>query len=128
MLSSGVTSVIDIGLANELSVIHRDAVTTRKIIASRWLRLSQHVSGRERPGFERTGFETPLTFGLFPRSAQEAVEMVRARLDAGADMNIFQDGALPPEYYKPLSRKSIRRGSRHFIGPLGRLPGSKMGF
>ena len=119
MLSKGVTSVIDIGLANEISVVHRDAVTHGKIIAPRWYTGIAHISGRSRPGLERSGFETPLTFGLFPRSAQEAIEMAKLRLDYGADMVIFQDGALPAEYYKAAFDEVHKTGKPVFHRTTG---------
>jgi hypothetical protein len=119
MLSTGVTSTIDIGLGNEISIVDRDAVTHGKIIAPRWFTAIAHISGRERADLQRTGFETPLTFGLVPHSLQEAVDMVKLRLDAGADMVIFQDGALPIDYYKAAFEEIHKAGKPAFFRTTG---------
>lgn len=100
-----------------LSIVDRDAITHGKLIAPRWFTAIANISGRERTDLQRTGFETPLTFGLVPHFLQEALDRVKLRLDAGSDMVIFQDGALPLDCYGAAFEEIHKAGKPAFFGP-----------
>ncbi len=111
-IPTALTSTIDIGLANELSVVHLGRSDTRQKIIGPSIGSPGSPSYRVGEQGQHTGFETPLTSGLVPHSAQEAVEMARLRLDSGADMVNFQDGALPLDYYKAAAFEEVHKAGK----------------
>ena len=68
MLNFGITSTIGIGNSGEIGAPHRDAILHGKLIGPRpFTAMSQIVTRSAKD----TGFETPLTPGRAPKSAQE---------------------------------------------------------
>jgi adenine deaminase len=92
LLNHGITSTIDVGTPGEIAAPHRDAIIRGKLRGARPFtsvsRITTNPAGN-------TGYETILTPGRTPKSAQEARDLVRAFIEGGADYVIFQDGTLP---------------------------------
>ena len=96
MLNHGITSTIDVGIAGEIGAAYRDGVLLGRIRGPRaFSGISRFTT---RPAGD-TGLETVLTPGRTPGSVEETRELVRAFIDGGADIIMFQDGTLPLEYY-----------------------------
>ena len=96
MLNHGITSTIDVGIAGEIGAAYRDGVLLDRIRGPRaYSGISRFTT---RPAGD-TGLETVLTPGRTPGSVEETRELVRAFIDGGADIIMFQDGTLPLEYY-----------------------------
>ena len=94
-LHQGVTSIVDVGNGEELSIVHRDAVNNGRIRGPRtWIGIG-HMGGAD-PS-ERTGFETELSTRQIPTTVEETLAIARRLLDAGADMVQFHDG----EHFTP---------------------------
>lgn len=91
MLNQGVTSSCDIGDADELGPIHRDAVLHGKIRGPRTWTGMGHLGGGNPAA--QTGYETPLSLRQFPKDVEETRAFARRLLDAGTDMVMFHDGA-----------------------------------
>ncbi|OFW45213.1 MAG: hypothetical protein A3J28_08300 [Acidobacteria bacterium RIFCSPLOWO2_12_FULL_60_22] len=117
LLNHGVTSTIDVGNGYELAVPHRDAVFRGKIHGPRAFTGIAFIASN--PGRRGTGLETPLTPSLVPKSAEDAREMVRIRVAAGADYIIFQDGGLPLEYYRAAFEEANKAGKPVFTRAYG---------
>src|ERR1700691_4424625 len=114
MLNFGITSTIGIGNSGEIGAPHRDAILHGKLIGPRpFTAMSQIVTRSAKD----TGFETPLTPGRAPKSAQETRDLVKAFVAAGADMIIFQDGGLPLEYYQAGFDEAKKAGKPVFTRP-----------
>jgi hypothetical protein len=97
MLNHGITSTIDVGIAGEVGAAFRDGVLMGKILGPRPFTGISRFTTEPAGG---TGLETILTPGRTPGSAQETRELVRAFIDGGADIIMFQDGTLPLEFYE----------------------------
>jgi hypothetical protein len=116
MLNYGITSTIGIGNSGEIGAPHRDAILHGKLIGPRpFTAMSQIVTRSAKD----TGFETPLTPGRAPKSAQETRDLVKTFVAAGADMIIFQDGGLPLEYYQAGFDEAKKAGKPVFTRPSG---------
>lgn len=118
MLNHGITSTIDVGLAGEIGVAFREGVLMGKIRAPRPFSGISRLTTRPAGG---TGLETVLTPGRAPSSAQETRELVRAFIDGGADIVMFQDGTLPLEYYRAgfdEARRADMPVSTRAYGPI----------
>jgi hypothetical protein len=97
MLNYGITSTIDVGIAGEIGAAYRDGVLKGKIRAPRPFSGISRITSEPVGG---TGFESILTPGRTPKSAQETRDLVKAFVAGGADVIMFQDGGLPLEYYQ----------------------------
>ncbi len=118
MLLNGVTSIVDIGNGEEVSIAYRDAVLHGKVRGPRTFIGIGHIGGA-RPG-QVTGFETPLSTRQLPKSTEEAREIAKRLLAAGADMIMFHDGSFPEEYYKAAFEEAHRAGKAAFLRSNGR--------
>jgi Amidohydrolase family/IPT/TIG domain len=97
MLNYGITSTVDVGIAGEVGAAFRDGVLKGKIRGPRPFTGISRITTEDVGG---TGLETILTPGRAPKSAEETRELVRAIIDGGADVVMFQDGTLPLDYYR----------------------------
>src|SRR5205814_254041 len=66
-----------------------------------------------------TGFETQLSPDRVPNSAEEARAIAKRLLAAGADMIIFNDGSLPPEYFQAAFEEAHKAGKPGFARSTG---------
>ena len=111
MLNYGITSTIDVGNSGEIAIPHRDAVHAGILRAPRTYtglsRLNRIPDGG-------TGLETILTPARDPHSAQEARDLARAFIEAGADALMFNDGSMPLEYYVTAIEEADRTGTPVF--------------
>ena len=123
MLNHGVTSTCDVGIGYELAVPHREAIFHGKIHGARPFTGIAFIDSN--PGRRGTGLETPLTPSLVPKSAEDAREMVKIRIAAGADYIIFQDGGLPAEYYRAAIDEARKSGKPVFTRASGPVLGAK---
>lgn len=117
MLVNGVTSIVDIGNGEEVSIAYRDAVLHGKVRGPRTFIGIGHIGGA-RPG-QMTGLETPLSTRQEPKSVAEARETAKRLLAAGADMIMFHDGSFPEEYYKAAYEEAHRAGKAAFLRSNG---------
>jgi hypothetical protein len=118
MLIHGVTSTIDIGNGAEVSVAHAAGVRLGKIRGPRTFTSIAYINGVPEARFS-TGFESPLTAGHVPKSAQETVEVVRRTIAGGADYINFQDGSLPLDFYKAGVEEAHKAGKAVLIRSYG---------
>ena len=120
MLNYGITSTIDVGNSGEIAIPHRDAVHAGILRAPRTYtglsRLNRIPDGG-------TGLETPLTPARAPQSVQEAREFARAFIEAGADALMFNDGAMPFEYYGAAIEEADKTGTPVFTRSYGPIYG-----
>jgi hypothetical protein len=127
-LHQGVTSTLDVGLGEELSILHREAVNRGRIRGPRrWIGIG--YAGNVDPK-EITGYETPLGTRALPKTVEEVRQFARRRLDAGTDVVMFHDGhSFTPEMVragcdeahargKPCSQRPDNpRADREVMGP-----------
>ncbi len=121
MLQYGITASIDVGNSSEVAVPHRDAVINGKVRGPRPFTSITRLARVPEGG---TGLETILTPTRAPKSVQETRDMVKTFFAAGADYLIFNDGALPMEYYqagfeeaKRLNKPVLTRAYGPIFGP-----------
>jgi hypothetical protein len=121
MLQYGITATVDVGNSSEVAVPHRDAVIYGKVRGPRPFTSITRLARVPEGG---TGLETILTPTRAPKSVEETREMVRTFFAAGADYLIFNDGALPMEYYqagfdeaKRLGKPVLTRAYGPVFGP-----------
>lgn len=94
-LTQGVTSTVDVGNGEELSLAHREAVNNGKIRGPRtWVGVG-HIGGGEAE--DLTGYESTIGTRQVPQSREELLALVQRLLDAGTNMIMFHDGAHFPE-------------------------------
>ena len=120
MLNYGITSTIDVGNSGEVAIAHRDAVHAGH------LRAPRTYSGVSRLNLipdGGTGLETILTPARDPHSVDEARELARAFIEAGADALMFNDGSLPLEYYIAGIEEADRTGTPVFTRSYGPVYG-----
>jgi amidohydrolase family protein/IPT/TIG domain-containing protein len=98
-MNYGVTSIVDTDLGGELGKVHRDAVNHGKIPGPRYF--TSLGSESSKPRYE-TGWEPPLFPYRVPKSPQEARELTKRFLDAGADHVFLAAGELPMSYYEGI--------------------------
>lgn len=120
MLNYGITSTIDVGNSGEVAIAHRDAVHAGHLRAPRtWT----GVSRLNRIPDGGTGLETVLTPARDPHSVDEARELARAFIEAGADALMFNDGSLPLAYYIAGIEEADRTGTPVFTRSYGPVYG-----
>lgn len=120
MLNYGITSTIDVGNSGEVAIAHRDAVHAGHLRAPRtWTGISR----LNRIPDGGTGLETALTPARDPHSVDEARELARAFIEAGADALMFNDGSLPLAYYVAGIEEADRTGTPVFTRSYGPVYG-----
>jgi len=120
MLNYGITSTIDVGNSGEIAIPHRDAVHAGILRAPRTY---TGLSRLNRVPDGGTGLETILTPARDPHSAQEARDLARAFIEAGADALMFNDGSMPLEYYVTAIEEADRTGTPVFTRAYGPIYG-----
>ena len=118
MLINGVTSTIDIGNGGEAAIAHRDGVLLGRIRSPRTFTSISYINGVPEARFS-TGYESALTAGHVPKSAQETRDFVKRILAAGADYINFQDGSLPVDYYKAGIEEAHKTGKAVLMRSYG---------
>ncbi len=94
-LTQGVTSIVDVGNGEEISLAHRDAVNNGKIRGPRtWVGVG-HLGGGEAE--DLTGYETPIGTRQVPQSREDFMALVHRLINAGTNMIMIHDGAHFPE-------------------------------
>ena len=122
MLNYGITASIDVGNSSEVAVPHRDAVIHGKVKGPRPFTSITRLARVPEGG---TGLETILTPTRAPKSVQETRDMVKTFFAAGADYLIFNDGALPMEYYQAGFEEARRLGKPVLTRAYGPVFGPK---
>jgi imidazolonepropionase-like amidohydrolase len=118
MLHYGITSAADIGNGAEVAMLYSKGVAGGKI---RGPRLFTAI-GNFAAGFSadtKTGLETPLSPDRVPKSVEEAREIAKRFIDAGAAFLMFMDGGLPAEYVKAAFEEAHKAGISAHIRPSG---------
>jgi imidazolonepropionase-like amidohydrolase len=113
MLNQGVTSTVDIGDGEEVSIVQRDAAVHGKIVAPRAHIGISHLGGI-RGNNAPTGFETPLATRKDPKSPDDARMFAKRFIDAGADMVMIHDGSYAPEIYQAAYDEAHKAGKPAF--------------
>jgi len=117
LLNYGVTSTIDVGTSGETAIPYRDAVFHQRLRGPRtFTSISRLVAEPE--GFA-TGLESPYTSSRVPSSVQEARDLVKLWIDAGADYVIMDDGSLPTEMAKAAFDEARKAGKPAFTRAYG---------
>ena len=117
LLSYGVTSTIDVGTSGETAIPYRDAVMHGRLRGPRtFTSISRLVAEPE--GFA-TGLESPYTPSRVPASVQEARDLVKLWIGAGADYVILDDGSLPTEMAKAAFDEARKAGRPVFTRAYG---------
>ena len=117
LLNYGVTSTIDVGTSGETAIPYRDAVMHGRLRGPRtFTSISRLVAEPE--GFA-TGLESPYTPSRVPASVQEARDLVKLWVDAGADYVIMDDGSLPTEMAKAAFDEARKAGRPVFTRAYG---------
>lgn len=120
MLNYGITSTIDVGNSGEIAIPHRNAVQAGIL---RGPRPFTGLSRLNRVPDGGTGLETILTPARAPQSVEEARELASAFIEAGADVLMFNDGAMPFEYYGAAIEVANRTGTPVFTRAYGPIYG-----
>ncbi len=120
MLNYGITSTIDVGNSGEIAIPHRNAVQAGIL---RGPRPFTGLSRLNRVPDGGTGLETILTPARAPHSADEARQLARAFIDAGADALMFNDGAMPLDYYGAAIEEANRTNTPVFTRSYGPIYG-----
>jgi len=117
LINHGVTSTIDVGTSGEMAVPYRDAVFHGKFIGPRaFTGVSRLAAEYDRTS---TGLEGPMTPTQFPKSVQEARDLVRLWIAAGADYIIFDDGGLSMEISRAVFDEANRANKPVFTRAYG---------
>ena len=112
-LNNGVTSTVDIGDGEEVSIAQRDAVNHGKAIGPRQMVGIGHLGGI-RGGAMPTGMESALATRKDPKSPDDARMYARRYLGAGADMVMLHDGSYPAEIYQAAFDEAHKVGKPAF--------------
>jgi imidazolonepropionase-like amidohydrolase len=126
MLNQGVTSTVDIGNGEEVSIAQRDAVNHGKAIGPRQMIGIGHFGGI-RGGAMPTGLESPLATRKDPKSPDDARALARRFLGVGADMIMLHDGSYAPEIYQAAFDEAHKAGKPAFCRCGGPKTGPKEG-
>ena len=126
MLNQGVTSTVDIGDGEEVSIAQRDAVNHGKAIGPRQMVGIGHLGGI-RGGAMPTGLESDLATRKDPKSPDEARAFARRFLASGADMIMIHDGSYAPEIYQAAYDEAHKAGKPAFCRCGGPRTGPREG-
>jgi imidazolonepropionase-like amidohydrolase len=125
-LNQGVTSTVDIGDGEEVSIAQRDAVNHGKAIGPRQMVGIGHLGGI-RGGAMPTGMESALATRKDPKSPDDARALAGRFLTAGADMVMLHDGSYAPEIYQAAFDEAHKAGKPAFCRCGGPKTGPKEG-
>jgi hypothetical protein len=117
LIYHGITSTIDVGTSGEMAVPYRDAAMHGKFLGPR------AFTGISRLNFEydagETGLEGPMTSSRVPATPQEARDLVKLWIDAGADYIIFDDGGLSMDIIRAGFEEAAKAGKPVFTRAYG---------
>ena len=125
-LNQGVTSTVDIGDGEEVSIAQRDAVNHGKAIGPRQMVGIGHLGGI-RGNNALTGMESSLATRKDPKSPEDARTLARRFIGAGADMVMIHDGSYAPEIYQAAYDEAHKAGKPAFCRCGGPKTGPKEG-
>ena len=126
MLNQGVTSTVDIGDGEEVSIAQRDAVNRGKAVGPRQFVGIGHLGGI-RGNTPVTGMESALATRKDPKSPEDARALAKRYLDAGADMVMIHDGGYAPDIYQAAYDEAHKAGKPAFCRCGGPKTGPKEG-
>ena len=126
MLNQGVTSTVDIGDGEEVSIAQRDAVNHGRAIGPRQMVGIGHIGGI-RGNTSNTGLETALATRKDPKSVDDARIYARRFIGAGADMVMMHDGSYPTEIYQATFDEAHKAGKPAFCRCGGPRTGPREG-
>ena len=120
MLAHGVTSIFEIGGGEEAGLAQREAISRGKVVGPRTFLAVGSLAGgaiaAARGG--GTGLESPLTNRRVVSTAEEAREVARRYIAAGADMIKVHRGP-PLEVYQAAIEEAHKAGLPVVVQPLG---------
>jgi imidazolonepropionase-like amidohydrolase len=125
-LNQGVTSTVDIGDGEEISIAQRDAVNHGKAIGPRQMVGIGHLGGI-RGNNAPTGMESALATRKDPKSPDDARAIARRFMAAGSDMVMLHDGSYAPEIYQAAFDEAHKAGKPAFCRCGGPKTGPKEG-
>jgi imidazolonepropionase-like amidohydrolase len=126
MLNQGVTSTVDIGDGEEVSIAQRDAVNHGRAVGPRQMVGIGHLGG-VRGNNANTGMESDLSTRKDPKSADEARMYAQRFLAAGADMVMLHDGSYPAPIYQAAFDEAHKAGKPAFCRCGGPMVGPREG-
>ena len=126
MLNQGVTSTVDIGDGEEVSIAQRDAVNHARAVGPRQMVGIGHLGGI-RGNTPATGLESALATRKDPKSPDDARAFAQRFLGAGADMVMLHDGSYPPEIYQAAFEEAHKAGKPAFCRCGGPRTGPREG-
>jgi hypothetical protein len=126
MLNQGVTSTVDIGDGEEVSIVQRDAVNHGRAVGPRQMVGIGHLGGI-RGNTAATGLESALATRKDPKSPDDARMYAQRFLGAGADMVMLHDGSYPIEIYQAAFDEAHKAGKPGFCRCGGPRTGPREG-
>lgn len=117
LINHGVTSTIDVGTSGETAVPYRDAVFHGKFLGPRAFTGISRVAAEYDAG--STGLESPMTPTRVPTTVQEARDLAKLWIAAGADYIIFDDGGLSMEISRAIFDEAGKAGKPVFTRAYG---------
>lgn len=126
MLNQGVTSTVDIGDGEEVSIAQRDAVNHGRALGPRQMVGIGHLGGL-RGNTPNTGLESALATRKDPKSPDDARMYAQRFLGAGADMVMIHDGSYPIEIYQAAFDEAHKAGKPAFCRCGGPKAGPREG-
>src|SRR3990172_4106776 len=117
LIYHGITSTVDVGTSGEMAGPYRDAVMHGKFLAPRAFTSVSRMNFEYDAG--QTGIESPMTPSRVPSTPQEARDLVRQWVGAGADYIIIDDGGLSMEILRAAFDEAARAGKPVFTRAYG---------
>ena len=110
-LAHGVTSIVEVGGGEELGIAQREAINRGKVKGARTFIAVGSGSGRTSAEQRlTTGLETPLSLRQVFRTPEQAREMAKRFIAAGADMLKVHDGVAPLEVNRAFFEEAHKAG------------------
>jgi hypothetical protein len=126
MLNQGVTSTVDIGDGEEVSIAQRDAVNHGMAVGPRQMVGIGHLGGI-RGNTPNTGLESALATRKDPKSPEDARMYADRFLAASADMVMLHDGSYPADIYQAAFDEAHKAGKPAFCRCGGPRTGPREG-
>ena len=116
-INHGITSNIDVGFSGEMVVPYRDAVLHGKFLGPRVFTAISRLSSEYNAG--QTGLEGPMTSSRVPTTPEEARNLVKLWIAAGADFVILEDGGLSMDIIHAVFDEAAKAGKPVFTRAYG---------
>lgn len=126
MLNQGVTSTVDIGDGEEVSIAQRDAVNHGRAVGPRQMVGIGHLGGI-RGNTPATGLQSALATRKDPKSPDDARAFAQRFLGANADMVMLHDGSYAPDIYQAAFEEAHKAGKPAFCRCGGPRTGPREG-